>query len=173
MIQSYEIHDNGGRPFKVTIKEDSKVLQILKPTKSNDVLVKSVDNYQHVFVGEDPTEPDFKGNTILIQLSARSYIFVGWKVFSFDTVDEIYDYKSKVGNSDVPYPVAMGKENVYLLSEEVFFPVSQFDDSDSEEDAYDQYYNFNAKQKQKVSKIQTRIIHDRLWHPINETLQSL
>lgn len=41
-------------------------------------------------------------------------MFIGAKIYEFEMEDEVEHYFSMVGRNDVPYPLILGKKNVYL-----------------------------------------------------------
>ena len=159
-VKSYYIHDNGGRPFKVTI--NNKAVSIYKntakyPEEDNyDVLVKTV-NVKEVFIGKSSGKPymadhtpaeakQFIGNSILLELSANKYMYIGKEIYEFQTEDKIESYYSLIGNNDVPYPIALGTDNIYFMldntyvkREMVLFPKMKSVDW---EGAYAMYYGF-------------------------------
>lgn len=131
----YYIHDNGGRPFKVTIEgnhlhihkqmncdeETNKIIYTESPTLSFKT--------KEIFIGKSPKNEltkdsgygkKFDGNTILAKLKHHEYVYIGSEVFSFNTDHPIKSYVSLIGNNDVPYPYATDSEgNIYLLIEDV------------------------------------------------------
>ena len=135
----YFTHDNGGRPFMVVVngndvdiytypKDFSFDHQLSKKDYTN--LVKSYKNVKKIFIGKSikgddmyasyPSNPTKAakaglGNSILLNLSGNKYVFIGDFVFEFETPDNIEGFYSMIGNSDVPYPVAVGEKNVYFL----------------------------------------------------------
>ena len=125
--KNYLIFDNGGRPFKVVIK--GKGLDIFtyegldeNGQSENDytVLIKSYRNLKKIFVPkgiDDRGDPwsGGKGNTILAHISGNRYLFIGPWIYEFETKGKILEYHSQVGNSGVPYPLAVGENNVYFL----------------------------------------------------------
>jgi hypothetical protein len=157
------IHDNGGRPFAMyySPKKDSVAIYkfpegFLEPegvyhkdktfVKYYSELVKRY-KCKGVFVGISPKNEMTKsskgygkkldGNTNLIKLSDKRYVYVGETIFEFSTLNNIVDYQSPVGNSDVPYPYAVDeKGNYYLMLDKVIvnFP-------EKVEDPYDKYWN--------------------------------
>ena len=63
----------------------------------------------------------FDGNTILLEIGKENnkhrYIYIGGDmVCSFLTNDRIYKYISNIGNDLIPYSIAIGWENYYLLA---------------------------------------------------------
>ena len=51
--------------------------------------------------------PKFTGNSILLNIGDKRYVSIGWTIYEFSTKDQITEYYSPVGKSDVPYPVQM------------------------------------------------------------------
>lgn len=118
VTHTYYTHDNGGRPFKVTVRganvavyranyEDTAAA---KP-KYDELVASFV--AQKTFVGlsrgsisSGATGRWTNGNSILVQLSRLRYVFIGSSIASFTAPQEITAYYSPVGNNDVPYPVA-------------------------------------------------------------------
>ena len=134
----YDIHDNGGRPFRVIVSDDSakgnKVAiykdvntGTLEETADYSKLIKEL-TVKEVYVGKStgnaegadhgPGEADFfKGNSILLHVSGKKYIHVGTSIYEFEMEDKVEQYFSMVGRNDVPYPVLLGTENVYFMLE--------------------------------------------------------
>lgn len=148
-VQTVYVEDNGIRPFKVEIdKGVVRVYPILynKDADKTEYQEKTVYEgpFQHIWLGDnylklrfyDP--PGAKGNSILLRTGKSQYVYIGHIIFSFDTgSDEIVEYYSPIGNSDVPYPYAMGKEYAYFMLDEKKVPVDQLD---AEKDGYQQFY---------------------------------
>ena len=154
----YYIHDNGGRPFKVVIKNrevlvykqlfdadinyDNKPLMRFIPTK--------------IFIGKSPINrmtkfslgygDDFDGNSILLNLSDNKYVYIGSDIRSFKTRNRIIKYVSPVGNNDVPYPYAIdSKGNIYLIVEGIILKNSRQLKSRMKDydDPYSYYYDWH------------------------------
>jgi hypothetical protein len=155
-IKRYEIHDNGSRPFFVDVmgkivtisknmdtfkKVDGKFVDIKNPPKNLYTLTTD-----KVFIGKkspnggyDGLKPsEAEGNTILVQIGEK-YTYIGHEIYEFLPVkgDTIVKYYSNIGNSDVPYPYAIGKTHVYIILDGVAIEKSYFDMSD---DIYEQFY---------------------------------
>ena len=161
-MRTYYIHDNGGRPFKVTI--DKKDVKVYKQYFEGDnysyqdkpILV--FDENIKIFIGKSPENkmtlfsggygPRFDGNSILLHIKENEYVYIGGKIFRFhsvDPLDQITKFVSPVGNSDVPYPYAVDKSNrYYLLIEDVMLEEVPLE---YKEDPYTYYY----KNKKLVS----------------------
>lgn len=158
----YLTHSNGGRPFMIAIN-DSRV-DVYRKDYSIDykpgsdqqkyypLHVKTYANVQKVFIGDkDNNDSGYRGNTVLIQLEDHLYAFVGDGVFyEFRTGDIIESFYSLLGNSDVPYPIAVGKENIYMViaDEWTYKPRDLFvgfpQTYSWERDAYDKFYEIDV-----------------------------
>lgn len=150
-VKHYEIHDNGGRPFiveddgsKVSVfsqQYDFDTEQYLAPEKLFQ------QSYKTIFVGDKPSwqhpdnwDTDFKGNSILLKVKGGSYMYIGASIYTFKALDGdvIHTYFSEVGNSDVPYPFAIGEKYVYFLME--YHEAVPKDYFDLSKNVYEQYY---------------------------------
>lgn len=162
-FKHYLIHDNGGRPFALYISPKRDSVSIYKYPKdyfepSDDYfkdktyvkyyseLVKKI-KCKDVFIGISPKNSmtefgkgygkKFDGNTNLVKISDKRYVYVGESIFEFTSLNKIVEYHSPVGNNDVPYPYAIDeKDNYYLMLDKVIvkFP-------EKVEDPYDTYWN--------------------------------
>lgn len=172
---NYLIHDNGGRPFKVTVTRThfSVYTQTNSDslTNSYDKVVIKPTKYKRIFVGRCPFHGNkFDGNSILVHVSGRTYIFIGWRIYKLSIKDAIVGYKSPVFGSDVAYPYAYGQKNTYLLLEATYIPNDMLKDKDP----YNQFYGHNLKVSNKQKSVlsqehknkysfTTKLIHDRRW----------
>lgn len=126
--------DNGGRPFRVHLTSVSG-----PGTAEVDVRDEEDDlyrywrsfEYERAMIGKDPDEKNLKkawwhgGNALLLRLRGPGepvYVFVGWEIYAFSPPDEILQFVSRMGNSAVPYPVAVGRVNTYLMTENTYIP---------------------------------------------------
>lgn len=142
----YETHDNGGRPFAVEDSGDRVVVYRQKYDESTDSYQRDhqvfASKYQKIWLGTKPA-----GNTVLFQVTAGRYVFIGDRIYEFSLVagDSVVRYVSPVGNSDVPYPYVIGKTHTYLLLDgggsigPVFIPNEALD---PKTDAYAQFYGW-------------------------------
>ena len=130
--KDYLTHDNGGRPFKVCIND--KNISIYKlpdnydyinnsPNKNNYTkLIKLYNNVKQIFIGKSVKGDDANGNnkfglgnSLLLEIANNKYVFIGETIYEFSTNSPITNFFSMIGNSDVPYPLALTKDNVYFL----------------------------------------------------------
>lgn len=159
--KTYYIHDNGGRPFKVIIKGHmAEVYKLVDISSKNYKLAKTFDFIESFNGGN--------GSSILLRVKSddkdvNTYIYIGDKIFSFSIKDKITAYKSPVGNSDVPYPYAISRDNVYLMLESVVLDKKLLE-LITIKDPYQYYYFFNNKSgRAKGKKFRKKIIIKRLW----------
>lgn len=118
----YDTLDNGARPFRVVVNgkhvgvykaeyndNDEYFSRPVYPTLTHTFVA------QKVFIGASKTGKR-KGNTILLKVgSGNKYVYIGTNVKQFTTLSPIVSYFSPVGNSDVPYPYAIDKDDTYYL----------------------------------------------------------
>jgi hypothetical protein len=152
-LRSYEVHDNRSRPFTVVV--DGAKVTVFDIRYGAETLIKTYTALK-VFVGRstgtsvlaDHTVAqahNFDGNSILLQLSPRKFAYVGHEIYEFVTSDAPVAYFSPVGNNDVPYPVLLGKKEVYFMLDHNHVRREDFPVGFSAwEDAYAIYYGHAA-----------------------------
>ena len=124
---TYYIHDNGSRPFKVHIKD--KYVYIYKGDYAFGKYY--YEPYlkvprRSVFVGENPPVSvlqksildfeNYPGNTILLEYENGSYLYIERDVYVFKPDNKINQFYSYVGNNDVPYAYAIDDKYTYLFA---------------------------------------------------------
>ena len=150
----YDTHDNGGRPYRVYVDGSKVCIYSLLEDSQEDKLIKSL-TVKEVHIGKStghangtdhrPSEAkQFLGNSVLLHVSGKKYMFIGHKIYEFDMEDAVDSYFSKIGRNDVPYPVIVGTEMVYFMLDHTYVPRSAFGVLKAEqwEDAYSYYYGF-------------------------------
>lgn len=172
--KKYFIHDNGSRPFLVYLDKDSAYVYRIPENiyfhnedyvsnKQHHLYIEPIADFKTIknFVGKSPlTEstsfsagygPRFDGNSILLKTGENKYVYIGYEIYEFKIPDddEITKYYSPVGNSDVPYPVAFGKKNMYFMLDKDYVPMKYFKDLELEEkiDAYSYYYGHEGDEE--------------------------
>ena len=138
-----------------------------------DQHIKSYKNIHKKFIGKSIKGDDATnlpssfglGNTILLKITKNKYVFIGSTIYEFEPEDEIKEYYSMIGNSDVPYPVGIGEKNVYFFIENCCLSKDYFNDFPNKYswglDAYSRLYGdlkFVPKEEleNKISKKKTR-----------------
>lgn len=122
---AYDVHDNGGRPFRVKITPTAvEVFQKTANGEDYDEVVVKPTKYVRIFIGRCPQHPGSfgDGNSVLVQLSKRKHLFIGPQVETFVIRDEIVGYLSPINGSDVSYAYAVGKKNTYLMGQTAYLP---------------------------------------------------
>jgi hypothetical protein len=156
-VKTYEIHDNGGRPYVVHTFANRVLVYCNKYDKKTDTEIvkdKIMDfTYGKIYIGEDkpkskwnPTSKDWGlGNSILVQKPNGTYVYIGEEIMEFSARpdDVIVAYLSPVGNNDVPYPYAIGKKFIYHMIGNAYFPIDSLKPFDIKKDVNEIYYGWN------------------------------
>ena len=183
--KSYMTHYNGGRPYLVYIKNDDvHIYKYPKCSNFNDIInmedysnndnenkwmyIDFVKNYKakKVFVGFDSCKFDGSdavnlgkkwtmGNTILLQISKNKYVIIDATIQEFTTKDEIIRFFAQIGPNDVPYPIALSKDNVYFTLEMIYIPRVLFPKMKEAEfeNVYSMFYGNKDEEYDNISKI--------------------
>ena len=171
-LRSYKIHDNGGRPFIVTVAPKRLSISVnhwdedyAPPKHFKDYA------YKQIWIGKDVLrvgpmwKPTWAGNSVLAQIEANRYLYIGSEIYEFSMItgDSPVTYNSYVGNNDVPYPFLIGKTHTYLMLEDVAIPNETLNPS---EDPYIQYYGFRGGYegvKEAAKRFRKKTVHKRLY----------
>ena len=88
---------------------------------------------------------DFDGNSFLFQTGKDKYFYIGSEYFDFKTFDDkILKYYSPVGNSDVPYPYAIGEKNIYSFVHPYgYLPIKEFSNIKNQDILMDEMFNLD------------------------------
>lgn len=120
----FEVHDNGGRPFKVIVFPNGRVRVHVLPLIGQRLGRRVLDvDATLVCVGQGTWERPSStaawclGNTVLI-VSARRVYSVASSIctFSLQPRERVVKFMSAVGNSDVPYGYLETSRGVYAVS---------------------------------------------------------
>ena len=142
--ERYFTHDNGGRPFLLVIDRRGKRLRVYSRNDEEFHIVEDEQDwesqqhgkdeyerslgwsYQHlemdvayeaVFLDEDGDTP---GSSVLVCIRGERYAFVGNEIKHIRCERPIVEFRSPLGNADVPYPYAFDDEGkCYLFIEDV------------------------------------------------------
>jgi len=98
------------------------------------------------------------GESVLVKEKENKYIFIGEFIYTFEieSDNEILEYYTPIGNSDVPFPSAIDKKgNNYLFTEKIMI-----NDVPRNMEPY-QYYYFMMKDKKEVIPINIKKIIDK------------
>lgn len=113
---------NNVKIFKLVFYGDNS-LKIYK-SKTNE-FVTLIPKYEKIWFGSDSKDRTRQlhfGNTILLKLSPCIYMYIGEKIYYFNTSEKIIDYISDVRDG-VSYPYAITAKGYLLLAAEVFIPI--------------------------------------------------
>ena len=75
----------------------------------------------------------------LFKIEDKKYIYVGDRIFSFETDDEITKYFSEDGHNDVKYPFALSNENIFYMLYQKCIPIEEYQNT-LEEGQYQYLY---------------------------------
>ncbi len=154
--KTFAVHDNGGRPFRVVVAPSGKQVTVV-PTDPEDPSDPPM-RFRVLRVFVAPDKP--RGNTILLQTAKNTYVYVGERVVEFQMTDPVVAYRSRLGNSDVPYPYVVGAQNTYFLFMKNMKYLPNL--SITDEDAYRTFYDFESDPALK--KLIKPMKHVRLLH---------
>ena len=160
-MKTYLIHDNGGRPFKVTVTARKvnvleAVENVAKPRPTYSIEPVLVISPQKVFIGKDKGRS--AGNSILVQESETKYTYIGSEIYSFNSAEPIVKYVSTVGNSDVPYPYAETDTKYILMLEKVVVDKAKV----GSQDPYGVFYGFVERPASTPGRRKRKPEHKRL-----------
>jgi len=136
----YITHDNGYRPYLVDVNSTRVTISINKTKKILGII--PLDDIDFIFIGISENMKWSEGNSVLLKCKNNRYIFIGHIIYEFTTnKDDIISYYSYVGNNNVPYPVAVGKNNYYFMLEKEYVNKKEFPENiNIEKEAYGLYY---------------------------------
>lgn len=175
---TFTTHDNGGSPFRVKFinANNAEIYCLVKhkdggydPPTYKPIMSLT---FEKAFLGKKPKFDGSdrysfeKGNSILFHINDSTYIYVGHAILKFNTRnnEKILEYYSPIGNSDVPYPFAIGEKNTYFMLEPGPGPGFVSNDKlDFSKNLYGQIYGHLGGKEIPPTKIRSQILHKRLW----------
>ena len=90
-------------------------------------------DYQHLFKPfglDERTHARRETNeNVLFKIEDKKFIYVGEKIFTFKTIDDIDEYFSETGFNDVKCPFALSNEIIYYMLYQKYITVEEFDNS--------------------------------------------
>ena len=183
----YKTHWNGGRPYLCYVKKNNAYYDVYiykvgddKNIKKDEVVDGDEDwlytifvkkyKAKKIFIGKDSGKYKMSdigkntsfsiGNSILLQCTKKKYVVIQENVCEFSTKDEITHYFSLIGRNDVPYPVGVGKENIYFMADLAYIPRKYFPTNmkiADYEESYKLYYNYDYLENNiKIQKNHTK-----------------
>jgi len=166
-MRTFFTHDNGDRPFKVTIDEQN--VKVYGKTE-NDVYSENPELNlisEETFIGKSPENAmtlfsggygdEFDGNSILIKTGQNEYFFIGRMTVKFSSIDQITRFTSPVGNNDVPYPYAVDTlNNYYLMISDIILLTPSLSQT---QDPYDYYFTNSLITRESFQNIKKFFIN--------------
>lgn len=120
--------DNGGKPYYLEFLKPEGNGWLMYPLTTKALIRKETNfnapieyYYTSAFLGIDIHRPYNGINSSVLEIGPNKYVFIGDKLYEFDTPEPIIDYSSPIGNNDVPYPFALSENYIYLMVEKIFF----------------------------------------------------
>jgi len=175
--KTYLTHWNGGTDFKVDVSKDSISISTDYYSPKYNFTFLKLNKFIGYWEGVGCEE---LGVAILIQITLNKYLYVGTTVYYFKTNDYISDFYNCFGANDVPYPVGIGLNNLYLFEENTYVKKEQIklkinEYNLQENNIYRYYYGYiDHKGKQLPEKRHTligkKIKLTKLIHPSPYTI---
>jgi hypothetical protein len=150
----YPIINGDNRKYKVQL---IKSIVIITEIETNKIYL--IKKYKNIFIGKNTKKYSqykqlFTGSSILVEIEDLEYIYIGAKIFKFNTKEPIEKFYSIMGNSSVIYPLGLSKTHAYLILENVYI-LRDFGDMDP----YEIYYDFKKIWKRKAYKFSSKKIN--------------
>ena len=144
--ESYVLTHSRINSYMVLLFTDLNKAQIYKmpyrDSPHNEIEILMSFDYLNVFSSNEHTEDYYirkpNNENFLFKIEDKKYIHVGEKLFSFETDDEIVKHSSEHGFSDIKFPIACGKENIYFMLHQKYFPIQEYENSTMKNE-YHQY----------------------------------
>lgn len=164
------IHDNGGVPWMVFHDESQAHVYRQEPYKV-PILKRNYRELVASFAVQRMFAPDRRYRhagervhdvgTVLLQQHDGTWVFVGRQLFAFCCDEWIESFHSPLGNNDVPYPYALGREYVYLMLDGVRVRRSAFPAQTAfDKDVYGDWYQLTSTAKKKKQQVLAEPIAD-------------
>ena len=117
-----------------------------------------------------------QGSSILLALKNGKNVFIGHTIFQFKSEKPILEYYSNVGNSSVPYPVALDANNVYFMLDKTYVPIKDIHQNHligpvEKGDLYVHYYKKYSKKAKPMKDVRV-LSTPSLWCSSNDTIES-
>ena len=130
--ETYVLTHNRLNTYLVLIFSDLKKAQIYKmpyrDSLHHEIQIVRKFDYQQLFkpidLDDKETIKDF-----LFKIEDKNYTYVGDKIFTFKTHDEITKYYSEEGFNYIKYSNALGNEKIYYMSHQKYIPINEYENS--------------------------------------------
>lgn len=114
----YHTHDNGYDPFFVKIDQQGVKVYAHQNINDEKTIMTLIYRRHHIlgyWPGVDDEHPEYIGNSVLIDLGKQNYLHVAETVCMVHFDSPVLEYRSPVGNNDVPYPLAFTAHRIYHM----------------------------------------------------------
>lgn len=140
-METYKIYNNDKKPFKVNVDRNNNIAYVFNKQNNKFAEYHILEyKFKDIFLGKELEAREYDGNTIIIHLDYNIYVFIGPKIFVFESLYPITDFFSPIGNSNVPSPFAIDQMgNCYLMLQ--YIVISNVSNKFIYDDPYDYYYN--------------------------------
>ena len=150
--ETHVLTHNRFNTYMVLIFTDLKKTQIYKMPYGNshhqEIEIVTKFDYQHLFKPfglDERTHARRETNeNFLFRIEDKKYIYVGEKIITIKTIDDIDEYFSETGLNYVKYPFALSKENTYYMFYKKYNTTEEFDNSKM----FDEYEYLFKKNKE-------------------------
>jgi hypothetical protein len=174
--KKYRIRSNGDAPLEVTVK--GKNVEVRTESCSIDGTCGFVGNplftfnAKKVFIGKDIVADEYEmtlsprehGNSILVEIADKSYVYIGTSILSFKTKAKVVDYFSPISDAELPFPYAIDSNGDFYLmaidktsSRRENKIVMMTKDKVFDDDPYQDYYS-EEKRKEKINYLNVKTI---------------
>ena len=135
--ETHVLTHNRFSTYMVLIFTDLKKTQIYKMPTGNshhqEIVIVTKFDYQHLFKPsglDERTHARRETNeNFLFKTEDKSYLYVGERVFTFKTEDDIDEYFSECRSNDVKYPFALSNENIHYMLYQKYITIEECDNS--------------------------------------------
>ena len=100
-----------------------------------------------------PRRKQSNPNLIALEEETNRYVYVGEIIYEFTAREPIQTYYTFLGNSEVPYPVAVSQTMAYFMLDQAVVPKSTFPPNTDWLKAYNVFYDLPQGQSQPMSSV--------------------
>jgi len=168
--KSFMTRWNGGKPYLIYFNDKEAFIYYIPSNvfidnslyseKEDDnkwMYIKLAKKYifSKIYIGKSPklyTNKPFYGNTILLKINENKYIFIDECIKEFTYKNEIINFISPIGISDIPLPYAIDRYYNYII----IYDMNLFHGSKNIKDPNLYYENLD---KNKLIVIKNKIVH--------------
>lgn len=146
--EQYKTLDNGGTPFIVDVDK-------------NAVIFKQAHSYEFQDFFDGAEDGGDENAALLFKIEDNRYLFVGTEIYEFDAPAPIEKFFAKIGNSAVPYPVALTADDALFMLDKKYVARSEFDEDTDWADCYGEFYEMDddlKKDFENVEEIEPRVV---------------